>query len=143
MTNEVHHVNLDRMAASRAQTLVGRTRKDSDPFPMINKALGVLQESGVYASALFLKSRTGEEEKKIADAVMDEMLGMLHDIGVGLAFGWGQRPSVDKPDEVLNYLHKNVTSDIEQLLLAKESLEQMLIYARYGAKARNAGRANS
>jgi len=29
-----------------------------------------------------------------------------------------------------------VTGSLERLLLAKETLEQMLIYARYGAKAR-------
>jgi len=36
----------------------------------------------------------------------------------------------------LKYITDKVTTDLERLLLAKEVLEQMLIYARYGAKAR-------
>jgi hypothetical protein len=32
-----------------------------------------------------------------------------------------------------------VTKDLDRLLLAREVLEQMLIYARYGAKARDKG----
>jgi hypothetical protein len=37
---------------------------------------------------------------------------------------------------VLGHISEKVTVDLERLLLAKETLEQMLIYARYGAKAR-------
>ena len=34
-------------------------------------------------------------------------------------------------------ISEKVTIDLERLLLVKETLEQMLIYARYGAKARD------
>ena len=38
----------------------------------------------------------------------------------------------------MKYISNPVTTNLERLLLAKETLEQMLIYARYGAKAREA-----
>ena len=41
-----------------------------------------------------------------------------------------------KLEEVLRHISDKVTVHLERLLLAKETLEQMLIYARYGAKAR-------
>ena len=90
-------------------------------------------ESGIYASALFLKSRSKEERGR-ADALLAEMLHLLSE----LDFGWG-RPSSTEAQDILQHLNDKVTGDnLERLLLAKETLEQMLIYARYGAKARKA-----
>lgn len=133
MSNRERH--LDRLAAYHAQEIIRRTRdkKAADVDNTVTKALGVLQEDGIYACALFLKSRTGDEKKR-ADLVMDEMLNLLD----GLGFGWGQ-PSSTKAEDILRHISDKVTGDnLERLLLAKETLEQMLIYARYGAKARKA-----
>lgn len=47
-------------------------------------------------------------------------------------------PNPNDPQSVLKYISNPVTTNLERLLLAKETLEQMLIYARYGAKAREA-----
>lgn len=127
--------HLDRLAARHAQQIIFRTKdeKAADVDNTLTKALGVLQEDGIYACALFLKSRTGDEKKR-ADPVMDEILNLLD----GLGFGWG-KPSSTKPEDILRHISEKVTGDsLERLLLAKETLEQMLIYARYGAKARKA-----
>ncbi|HIP97720.1 MAG TPA: hypothetical protein EYH32_10950 [Anaerolineae bacterium] len=127
--------HLDRLAAECAQAVIRKTKgeKASDVDNLVTKALGVLQENGIYACALFLKSRP-QAEKARADVVMAEMLGLLD----GLGFGWGQ-PRSNRAEDVLQYISKKVTADnLERLLLAKETLEQMLIYARYGAKARKA-----
>jgi len=127
--------HLDRLAAHHAQEIVRQTDKGqaADMDNTVTKALGVLQEDGIYACALFLKSRTGDEKKR-ANVVMDEMLKLLD----GLGFGWGQ-PSSTKAEDILRHISGKVTGgNLERLLLAKETLEQMLIYARYGAKARKA-----
>jgi hypothetical protein len=127
--------HLDWLAAHHAQEVIHNTRgeKASDVDNTATKALGILQENGIYACALFLKSRP-KAEKDRADAVMAEMLNLLD----GLGFGWGQ-PRSGQVEDVLRHLSDKVTSDnLERLLLAKETLEQMLIYARYGAKARSA-----
>jgi hypothetical protein len=127
--------HLDRLAARHAQEIVRQADRGqaADMDNTVTKALGVLQEDGIYACALFLKSRTGDEKKR-ADVVMDEMLNLLD----GLGFGWG-KPSSTKAEDILRHISDRVTGDnLERLLLAKETLEQMLIYARYGAKARKA-----
>ncbi|GIV98635.1 hypothetical protein [Roseiflexus sp.] len=138
--------NLDRLAAKHGQEIIRRVvdeeetqknkREDEKKSKQqlttsientITKALGVLQENGVYACFLYLLAR----EKENGSVVVDEMLNVLN----GLGFGWG-KPASNSPEAVLAHVSDKVTADLEHLLLAKETLEQMLIYARYGAKAR-------
>jgi hypothetical protein len=131
-------MNLDLMAAQRAQEIVKRAKGGGEDASgldnTVTKTLGVLQEDGVYAAFLFLLSRT-DKEKKRAKIVREEMLELLG----GMGFAWdGSKP--DKAEDVLSYITKKVTGGagaeaLERLMLAKETLEQMLIYARYGAKA--------
>lgn len=123
--------NLDYLAATRAQEIIKRTSAKAsarDVDTTVTKALGVLQTNGVYACFLYLLAR----EKDIGKIVVEEMLDVLQDLG------WN-KPSSLTPDVVLRHISENVTRDLERLLLAKEVLEQTLIYARYGAKARDAG----
>jgi len=132
MSNSMVQSNLDRLAAQHAQEIICRTndKKAGDVDNTVTKALGVLQENGVYACFLYLKAK----EKENGDIVVDEMLNLLDDLG----FGWGKPPS-NKAEDVLRHITEKVTDTdhLERLLLAKEILEQMLIYARYGAKARS------
>lgn len=122
-------LNLDRLAAMHAQAIVDKTKdkKASEVDNTVTKALGVLQENGVYACFLYLLAK----EKDNGRVVIAEMLDLLD----GLGFGWG-KPEDRSPEKVLRYVSDTVTVDLDRLLLAKETLEQMLIYARYGAKAR-------
>jgi hypothetical protein len=132
MSNTV--TNLDRLAAKHAQAVIANTKdsKSSDIENTVTKALGVLQEDGVYACFLYLLAKEKEPGKK----VLEQMLGLLE----GLGFSWNKPMKENKidfrPDVVLKHITDHVTQDLERLLLAKETLEQMLIYARYGAKAR-------
>ncbi|MDC0834715.1 hypothetical protein POG22_17145 [Geitlerinema sp. CS-897] len=137
MSNTV--MNLDRIAAERAQAIIDNTidntkgRKAGDVENTVTKALGVLQEDGVYACFLYLLAR----EKVNGQAVVLEMLNLLE----GLSFGWNKPKNNGNddlsPDAVLKHIADRVTQNLERLFLAKETLEQMLIYARYGAKARH------
>jgi len=124
------HFNLDRLAARHAQAIIKATmdKRASDVNNTITKALGVLQENGVYACFLHLLAK----EKEIGPIVIQEMLNLLDELG----FGWG-KPKNNSPESVLAHISEKVTVDLERLLLAKETLEQMLIYALYGAKARD------
>ncbi|WP_028458738.1 hypothetical protein [Chloroflexus sp. Y-396-1] len=130
MTNTTS-INLDYLAAKYAQTIIQQTqnKKASDVENTMTKALGVLQEDGVYACFLYLLAR----EKENGAVVVDEMLNLLS----SLPFGW-QKPT-NNSNEILRFINEQVTKDLERLLLAREVLEQMLIYARYGAKARDKG----
>ncbi|WP_322821149.1 hypothetical protein [Chloroflexus sp.] len=130
MTNQVP-VNLDYLAATYAQAIVRRTaaKKAGDVDNTVTKALGVLQENGVYACFLYLLAK----EKENGRVVVDEMLKLLKDLKFDQSI-----PKPNDPQNVLKYISNTVTTNLERLLLAKETLEQMLIYARYGAKAREA-----
>ena len=119
--------NLDRLAAQHAQAVV--QSGDQNIETTVTKALGVLQENGVYACFLYLLAKEKENGKKVVAA----MLNLLD----GLGFGWGKPTDQEKPETILEYISEKVSKDLERLLLAKETLEQMLIYARYGAKARD------
>ncbi len=134
MTNDAQ-LNLDRLAAKYAQKIIHRTenKKASDVDNTVTKALGVLQENGVYACFLYLLAK----EKENGTVVVEEMLNLLE----GLGFGCG-KPGDNRVEQILQYITDKVSGDpervgLERLLLAKETLEQMLIYARYGAKARS------
>lgn len=122
--------NLDRLAAKYAQAIISRTagKKASDVDNTVTKALGVLQENGVYACFLYVLAK----EKENGGVVVEEMLNLLD----GLGFGWGQ-PVDNGAETILSHISERVTVDLERLLLTKETLEQMLTYARYGAKARS------
>jgi hypothetical protein len=128
--------NLDYLAAKFAQAVVNQNKQDGrkpdDVDNLVTKALGVLQENGIYACGLYLSSRTQPKEQDIAATVRAETLKLLE----ALPFGWS-RPTRDNTEATLTYLAEKVAGDpsLERLLLAKETLEQMFIYARYGAKA--------
>ena len=65
-------LNIDHMAAEAAQSLVHNTCNSENKSLVdatITKALGVIQEDGVYAGALFLCSRASKD-KDIAENVM-------------------------------------------------------------------------
>ena len=132
---------LDRVAARRAQAIVDRATAALDgPMAkratavdnLVTKALGVIQENGVYAGFLFLFSRTRTKDKTIAEVVREEL---LHLAAEDLPFGWGL-PGSMASKEALPYVSGTICSDLDPLLMTKEVFEQTLIYARYGAKAR-------
>jgi hypothetical protein len=125
-------LNLDLLAARHAQQIAARTGdvKASDVDNMVTKALGVLQENGLYACALFLLAR--KKKEKHARTILDEFLDLLQEMG------WGDKPDATQSKAVLDYLTSSRLEDLSATLLAKETAEQMLIYARYGAKARSA-----
>lgn len=120
--------NLDRLAARHAQAIIEGTRNQVDKGKIDNtvtKTLAILQESGFYACFLFLlaKRPPGHEQ------VVEQLVGLLQ--GLGFA-----RPAALDEQSVLPYVTDTVTAALEPMLLAKETAEQMLTYARYGAKAR-------
>lgn len=123
--------NLDYLAAQHAQSLVVNATQEAKPQELentITKALGVLQENGVYACFLYLHA----SKKKEARPILQEMQNLLNKDELGL-------PKKENDDD-LKYIAEKITTSLPTLLLAKEALERMLIYARYGAKAADKGK---
>jgi hypothetical protein len=131
---------LDRIAADRAQRIVEEAReknqKAKDIDNLVTKALGVLQENGVYACFLFLFSRTQSKEQDIAAVVRVELLKLMSE---DLNFEWDVPPGDPggwDSETVLRHVSRTVCAQLDPLLMTKDLFEQTLIYARYGAKAR-------
>ncbi len=129
-------LNLDKIAAERAQKMVYAapdTEKVQKPVEtlerLVTKALGVLQEHGVYALMLFLFSRSGDE-KKIAPRIRKELNAALQSLP---DFRDKQVPHDAK--KALDFYAGHVLNDLDRLLLVRDLFEQTLIYARYSAKA--------
>jgi hypothetical protein len=132
MTNQdaVKIPNLDAVCADYGYQVVRQVASDlslpkgdkSKLENIITKSLGVLQEDGIYAFFLFLDYRRKELG---AEAVEQKMKAMLRDQQVELL------PTGQTDYDAI----RELTTDLDCLLLAHQLLEQALIYARYHAKA--------
>jgi len=123
--------NLDTLAAQTAQQIIAETGsfKPAEVDNAATKALGVLQENGVYAATLFLYSRSSTDAK-IAPFVRTQLLDLA-------ARDVVNRPGpTDQAQDSLKFVADHICNDLDTLLLVKQLWEQMLIYVRYGAKAR-------
>jgi hypothetical protein len=132
--------HLDWIAAKYAQDIIKNTeyKKPKEVENSVTKALGVLQENGVYACFLYLLAKekpTDEDKKKKQKSTGEVLVEYMLDLLDSLKIDWG-KPSSKKAEDILSHIVSNDKINLERLLLTKETLEQMLIYARYGAKAR-------
>ena len=123
--------NLDLLAAQTAQQIITDTTsfKSTEVDNLTTKALGVLQENGVYAAILFLYSRSSTDAK-IAPSVRKSLLGLAAQEVLS------QPAPADQPQMALKFVTDHICNDLDILLLVKQVWEQTLIYVRYGAKAR-------
>ncbi|MFQ5793573.1 MAG: hypothetical protein ACE5JP_00805 [Candidatus Bipolaricaulia bacterium] len=135
--------NLDQLAAKTAQAIVEQaieklksvSGKDR-PNPadavdnLVTKALGILQENGVYAGMLFLFSRTSQNDQTVSQVVRDQLCEELQELPFQL-----QCPEEGEAKPVLEFFANQVCNDMDTLFMVKELYEQTLIYTRYGAKA--------
>lgn len=129
-------VNLDQKAAQYAQKIV-QDGKDKKLESQITKALGVLQEQGIYALLLFLFS----ENNDVTKAIYQNLIELLKE--VGLKDRDGNILSLEDKDNknsynfqlVLKFYNDNILDNLDHLFLVRDIYEQTLIYARYGAKA--------
>jgi hypothetical protein len=112
--------NIDRLAARCAQELADKGDAKT-VGNLLTKALGVLQEQGVYACLLFLKSQG-------ADKTVEELRKLLGGLPV-------TQPS--KSEEFLKFIAERLSARLDELLLVRDVYEQALIYGRYAAKVRS------
>lgn len=130
--------NLDFQAAKFSQQIIDETIKDnlidsSSVENLVTKTLGVLQENGVYACFLYLQSRSSDKDKQISNSVMKNLFEMTELIGI--------KPPVDSSStDKLSFVLKDICKDLDTLFFTKQLWEQILLYARYGAKAAKDGR---
>jgi hypothetical protein len=157
-----HRQNLDRLAAARSQELVkvigkpvkgDRSVKATEADNLYTKALGVLQEHGLYATALYLLYRSGSQtgddttkysaEELVATKTMTNLWAMLSEDALAElqvrpehTIDWTALNDRDQKEAVLTHFSENLCgSDLGRMLFIKELFVQTLIYARYHARA--------
>lgn len=118
-------INLDYICAKIGQNLVEETKDIKTKERILRKALGVLQEDGVYAMFLWLENEDSEIRKKLNSLLNENKIKskLLSD-------------STSFPDDfkVFCVQLQEVAKDIDKLLFLKKILERTLTYALYHAK---------
>jgi len=128
--NTVNLENLDLVCAKLGKTIAANPSKDLEN--LITNALAVLEEQGVYALFLFLKSRLKSRDSSEAEGIIKK----LHDF---LKKNPQQAPLVgDSADDIFTSLQP-MAEDIDKLLLARDLIRQALVYARYHARVQEKG----
>ncbi len=126
-------INLEPMAARAAQGMViPTTPKDS--LNLINKALMVLAEQGLFAFGLFLNSRKDREDalaRQIHAAVsrllVDASLAATPPNGLAIA-DYYKALTESRPNEP-------DAQALQRLILTKQVVETALTYGRYQARS--------
>ncbi|MCW3136384.1 MAG: hypothetical protein N2V77_05540 [Canidatus Methanoxibalbensis ujae] len=117
-------LNLDYECMKYAQEI--SKISDSNLENNLRKALGVLQEDGVYAMFLWLESKEGKNIRKILIRLLNES-----EIRKYLLTN-----SSNFPEDFSKFCEKlrEIAQDIDKLLFVKKLLERTLIYALYHTK---------
>jgi len=113
--------NLDYLCADYGQDIPQSKENET----IIQKSLGVLQEDGLFAFVLFLESKKDSKDRNLVIRILSNTREILNKVEL-----------ISNPDE--KNVRKNIleiTKNIDNLFLAKNLIEKMLIYARYRAKA--------
>ncbi len=126
--------NLDLACAKAGKGIVDKLSEDSKAGPklfkeienLIRDAISVLEEQGVYALFLFLKTKT--QSKKPGDLVSRELHIFLKNVPQ-------KDPLLCDDNDLFDSLQK-LAEDLDKLLLASNLLRQTLIYAFYHARLR-------
>lgn len=124
--------NLDAACAKLGAKLAASGNKDTENS--ITKALGVLEEQGVYALFLYLHAR----EKQWGQTTSKELATFLRDQPSKQSALLGTT-TTDEPFDALQAL----AADLDKLLFARDLLHRALVYARYHAKAAQTGGAKT
>lgn len=145
MSAGTSQLNLDYLAAQCAQRINDAFDSDQAGLKKLDtlstKALGILQEKGVYALFLFLLARKGKGEAAIAWALVKELLNILkerplNDLKISFAEELCGELADGKEKKILGHVVNQIGSNPDILILVRDVYEQILVYSRYNAKAR-------
>lgn len=112
--------NLDLKCAELGERLAREPKVEEK---LLNDALAVLEEQGVYAFFLYLKDRGGDGGERVKTECADFL----------------QRVPTDRPLLGPGYVFEELQGlgrDLDRLLFARDLLRRALVYGRYHAKAR-------
>ena len=120
-------LSLDYKCMEYAQKIVKEV-KDSNLENNLRKALGVLQEDGVYAMFLWIEYK--------AKGIRDHLIDLLNQEEIKKYLLKESNNSFPKDFEKFCESLKEVSKDLDKLLFLKKLLERTLTYALYHAKVK-------
>ncbi|OQM46684.1 hypothetical protein B6A27_05900 [Anoxybacillus sp. UARK-01] len=105
----------------------------SEVLNLIDKALGVLANDGVYAYYVYCKSKNKKSKDKNENNLVERIFikGIVDEFGETFGFDRNSKNGENRYE----HFFSNLSKDIHSLLFFKEIVERILIYARYHAKA--------
>jgi hypothetical protein len=112
--------NLDLACAKVGKTIAERSSKEIEN--LVTSALAVLEEQGIYALFLFLKTRGGSGAENVNQKIY-EFLKVTPQ----------QAPLLSDNADVFTSLQQ-MAKNLDKLLLARDLVRQTLVYARYHAR---------
>jgi hypothetical protein len=112
--------NLDLACAKMGKAIAETSSKDLEN--LVTNALAVLEEQGIYALFLFLKTRGGSG----AENVNQKIYKFLKETPQ-------QAPLLSEDPNIFASLQQ-MAEDLDKLLLARDLVRQTLVYARYHAR---------
>jgi len=123
--NENNLLILDKECFSTGVSIVGSIKNEEKTKieNVIQKSLGVVQEDGIFAFIIYLKSIKRAGEKDVAEKIIENIKKLLQDMEI----------ITHNNDDIEEF--KKLGEDMNNMLLAKDLIERTLIYARYHAKA--------
>ncbi len=114
-------INLDYLCIKHAQKMP----RDKESEIKIRKALGVLQEDGVYAMFLWINYKN-------ANVIIEKLVELLNEPKIKNKFLTSENFTKDFKN-LCNKLQK-ISENIDMLFFLKKILERTLTYALYHAK---------
>ena len=123
--------NLDMKCAKVGREIFsGAGREKSSEFEnLITKSLGVLQSQGIYACILFTDAQKSKFPKP-SEKILEAIRRILFDSGLHQVTEADWKYT-SKRSETL----QAISEELPKYIMAKELIDQVLVYARYHAKA--------
>lgn len=112
--------NLDLACAKVGKTIAERPSKELEN--LVTSALAVLEEQGIYALFLFLKTRGGSAANNVNKELYEFLKATPE-----------QAPVLSNNADIFTSLEQ-LANDLDKLLLARDLVRQTLVYARYHAR---------
>jgi len=112
--------NMDLACAKVGKTIAERPSKELEN--LVTSALAILEEQGIYAMFLFLKTRGGSGAENVNQKIY-EFLKVTPQ----------QAPLLSDNADVFTSFQQ-MAKDLDKLLLARDLVRQTLVYARYHAR---------
>lgn len=126
MSNQTNNLNIESLIVKVSYELVSEIQNSQNKKKLknlIDKALGVLNNNGVYAYYVYIISQNGKDNKEPEKIFLNKLKDLFKILDV----------SFDENNKQQYF--QNISNDLHNLLFLKQLLEKTLIYARYHAKA--------